>query len=61
VSDSKRLQAALIVTFVGGVGLMIPFEATLTRIAGMALLIGFVIIGVFAIAAPEFLAGDEED
>jgi flagellar biosynthesis protein FliQ len=52
---------ALIATFVGGVALMIPFEATVTRILGMTLLFAFVIIGVLLIAEPGFLARDEEE
>lgn len=54
-------RAALIVTFVGGVGLMIPFESTVTRVLGMTLLFAFAIIGVFLIAAPGFLTRDEEN
>jgi hypothetical protein len=61
VSRAISLRAMLIATFIGGVALMIPFEATVTRILGMSLLIAFVIIGVLLIAEPEFLAGDEED
>jgi flagellar biosynthesis protein FliQ len=51
----------LIATFVGGVALMIPFEATVTRILGMTLLFAFAIIGVFLIAEPGFLTRDEEE
>jgi hypothetical protein len=39
--------------FVVGVLLMVPFEATFTRILGMACLVGFIVLGVFLIAAPE--------
>jgi hypothetical protein len=44
-----------------GVGLMIPFEATVTRVFGVAALLAFVACGVFAIATPEYLARDDDD
>jgi hypothetical protein len=47
--------------FLFGVGLMIPFEATITRILGVAFLLAFIIGGVFLIAAPAFLSADEEE
>ena len=43
-----------------GVGLMIPFEATITRVFGVAFLVAFIVGGVFLIAEPGFLADDEE-
>jgi hypothetical protein len=61
VSRMLSMRALLIATFIGGVALMIPFEATVTRILGMTLLFAFIIIGLLLIAEPEFLAGDEED
>ena len=39
---------------------MVGFEATLTRILGMALLIAFIVSGVFLIADPAFLAEDDD-
>ena len=42
-----------------GVALMLAFDETLTRIAGVALLLAGIGIGVFAIATPEF-TGDED-
>ena len=55
---ARRLWPLLLVI---GLALMIPFEATVTRILGMTLLFAFIIIGLLLIAEPEFLAGDEED
>jgi hypothetical protein len=52
----RRLCPALLVL---GVVLMIPFETTLTRIAGVACLVGFVVTGLFLVATPEFLGRDE--
>ena len=55
----KRLPLLALGSFVLGVALMIPFEYTLTRIAGVAALFAAIVAGVFAIARPEFL--EEED
>jgi hypothetical protein len=46
--------------FVLGSAIMLAFEAPLARIAGVALLFGFVVSGVFLVADPEFLARDED-
>jgi hypothetical protein len=43
---------------VAGLALMIPFEATITRIPGVLLLFAFIVGGLFLIAEPRFLAGD---
>jgi hypothetical protein len=48
-------------SFLFGVGLMIPFETTITRTLGVAFLLGFIIGGVFLVAAPAFLSADEEE
>jgi hypothetical protein len=50
----------LAAAFVLGVGLMVPFEAAITRILGMTFLLAFVVGGVFVIADPRFLSGDED-
>jgi hypothetical protein len=47
--------------FVIGVALMVPFDAWYTRLAGMACLVGFVVVGAFTIASPEFLARGNDD
>jgi hypothetical protein len=44
-----------------GVALMVPFEATITRVLGVAVLLAFVVCGVFAIATPEFLARNDDE
>lgn len=50
----------VLLAFLLGVGLMIPFEATLTRVLGMAFLFAFIVGGLFLIAEPSFLSGDED-
>jgi hypothetical protein len=58
---SRGRKALLVVAaFVLGVGLMVPFEAAITRILGMAFLLAFIVGGVFVIADPRFLAADDE-
>jgi hypothetical protein len=42
-----------------GLALMIPFEATVTRVLGVAALLAFVVAGVFAIATPAYLDHEE--
>jgi hypothetical protein len=46
---------------VAGVLLMVPFEATVTRVLGVAALLAFVVCGVFAIATPEYLARNDDE
>ncbi len=58
---SRRRAALPLGCFLVGVTLMIGFETTITRILGMALLFGFIVSGVFAIADPEALGEDGED
>jgi hypothetical protein len=53
----RRVWPALLVL---GVALMVPFDAPLTRIVGIACLVGFVVTGLFLVATPEFLARDED-
>jgi hypothetical protein len=54
------LRAATLALFVAGIALMIPFEATITRVLGIACLLAFIACGVFLIADPERLAADDE-
>jgi hypothetical protein len=60
----RRVCPALLVI---GVALMVPFEATITLILGVACLVGFVVTGLFAVATPAYLeqdrlqAGEPED
>ena len=56
-----RLPLLALGSFVLGVALMIPFEYTLTRIAGVALLFFAIVAGVFAIATPELLDAEEDE
>jgi hypothetical protein len=56
-----RLELATAACFVLGAGLLFPFDSTLTIAAGVLLLLAFVVCGVFALATPERLAGDERD
>jgi hypothetical protein len=46
------------VWLVAGLGLMIPFEATITRIPGVLLLFAFMVGALFLIAEPRFLDRD---
>jgi hypothetical protein len=56
-----RLAGLALVALGAGLVLMLGFEATLTRIAGVLALLAFIGLGVFAIATPEFLGGDRDD
>jgi hypothetical protein len=49
------LVALTVTAFVAGAGLLVAFEKALTLIAGVLLLIAFVVLGVFAIANPDYL------
>ena len=50
-----RLEIATAACFVLGAGLLFPFDYTITIIAGVVLLLAFVVCGVFALASPERL------
>lgn len=58
-----KLQRICLALGVLGVVIMFPFDAWYTRLIGMALLVAFVITGVFLIANPAYLSRDsaEED
>lgn len=58
---SRRLRLATLVCLVLGLALMLPFTAPLALGAGIALLFGFVVCGVFLVADPAFLEGDERE
>jgi hypothetical protein len=55
-----RSRWTLVALFVIGCALMLPFEYWFTRLGGMTLLFAFIIVGVFQIAEPGFLRGDED-
>jgi hypothetical protein len=50
----------LLLLFVAGVALMVPFESTVTRILGLAALFAFVVYGVFLVATPAYLDQSDE-
>lgn len=51
----SRLELATAACFILGAGLLFPFESTITIIAGVLLLVAFVVCGVFLLASPERL------
>jgi hypothetical protein len=55
----SRLATATVACFVLGAGLLFPFDHTITITAGVLLLLAFVVCGVFLLASPERLAGDD--
>jgi hypothetical protein len=55
-----RTRVVLPALLACGLALMLPFEATLTRVLGIAFLFAFIVAGAFAIASPEFLERDDE-
>jgi len=58
-ADRSPLAFATAVLFLLGLGLMIPFELTATRILGVACLFAAIVCGVALVASPGFL-GEEE-
>ncbi|MDQ2939362.1 MAG: hypothetical protein M3R23_02390 [Actinomycetota bacterium] len=56
----KRAGLLVAIAFLLGVGLMIPFQATITRALGVAFLFAFIVGGAFLIAEPGFLSDDED-
>jgi energy-converting hydrogenase Eha subunit C len=59
VSGQPRLLGVTVTCFVLGSAIMLAFEAPLARIAGVALLFGFIVSGVFLVADPDWLDRDE--
>ena len=53
---SRPLIAATVASFILGAGLLFAFEKAVTLAVGIMLLLAFVVLGVFAIASPEYLA-----
>ncbi|MDQ2676156.1 MAG: hypothetical protein M3Y34_05050 [Actinomycetota bacterium] len=52
------MSRAATAAFLVGVALMLLFDSTLTRVAGVVLLLGGIGLGVFAIATPDFTRED---
>jgi hypothetical protein len=44
-----------------GLGLMLASESAITRVVGVLALFAFIVIGVFLIADPAFLAEDDDE
>jgi hypothetical protein len=57
----SRLEIAAVACFVLGAGLLFPFEETLTILFGVLLLMASIVLGVFALASPDRLAGESDD
>lgn len=57
----RRLRFLALACLLAGLAIMIPFEGPLARVAGVGLLVAFIICGVFAIAEPGFLGDDESE
>lgn len=53
---SQRLIAGSLASFVLGAGLLFLFEKAVTLVVGITLLFAFIVLGIFAIASPEYLA-----
>ena len=53
------LPRATVACGVLGAGLLFPFDATVTLTLGVLFLVAFVVCGVFLIAEPGFLEGDD--
>jgi hypothetical protein len=56
----RPLLALMLGSLIVGVGLMIPFEATITRILGVIALFTFIVSGVFLIADPGWLDREQD-
>lgn len=57
MTQARGAAAALI----AGTALMMLFEGTIPRIAGVAAILSFIVLGVFAIATPQFLERDADE
>jgi hypothetical protein len=53
---SRPLIAATLASFILGAGLLFAFEKAVTLAVGIMLLFAFIVLGVFAIASPEYLS-----
>lgn len=60
IAPDRRLLAVMLGCFGVGSLLMLLFEAPVTRVLGLLALVAFMVTGVFLVASPAFLTGDEE-
>ncbi len=60
MTPDRRLAALAVAAFVVAAGLMVLFESVVTRIIGVILLLAFIVLGVFAIASPRWLAETDD-
>ena len=56
-----RWLAVMLGCLAAGVVLMVGFESAITRVVGLLALFAFIVIGVFLIADPAFLAAEDEE
>ena len=56
----RRLEIVTVACFVLGAGLLFPFESTFTILAGVLLLVAFIVCGLFVLLTPEALARDPD-
>jgi hypothetical protein len=59
--DRPRLVTAALACFAIGAGLLLVFDKAVTLALGIALLLAFIVLGVFAIASPEYLAREPDE
>ena len=57
MSDRRRALAA-VACAVLGTALMVVIDSPYALVAGLMLLVAFIVLGASAIATPEYLAGD---
>ena len=56
-----RWLAVMLGCLAVGLVLMVAFESAITRVLGLLALVAFIVIGVFLIAVPAFLAAEDEN
>lgn len=57
----RRLPTATVASLLLGLALMLPFDAAVTRVLGVTLLLTFVACGTWLVADPAFLTHDGDD
>ena len=60
LTSRGRLLPAAVACLVVGAVLMVFFEGPVTRALGVAFLVAWIVTGVFALATPEYLAGEDD-